>query len=395
MIYKHFKLILTIVLFSIAAFNFILPISTNWNKFTEKFNPKVYEKKYNNSQYVIPQSKTPISDEELLSYAGYRYALGMNPVLINSDHPPLGKYIIGWTTLLFNNNRIVSLLFAIGNILLLSLIVYKLTKSLLLVALGALFLSLDTVFLDQIIYSPILDIIHIFFIMLYLFLLIKWSQKQKPLYIILLGITLGSIAAIKIYFSAIIGIIVTTIFFITVTKKIGKSLLKSSIVFAFSIFVYSLTYFMFFLDGNSLRGFLGAQKWIFLFWKNNSVASADYYGNIVPFVLFNQWKVWWGDKQYISFEHWSLFWSITFILGILISSFFILLLTKEFILKKKLPTIVNPLFTYSLTLFSFWSILYTIYLCFIPVSPRYLMMIFFPMYIVIILFIKVKLIKYV
>ena len=176
---KNLSLIAILIFFIVAAINIINPIRQNFGLFTERFNPKLYEKKYNNSQYVIPQSKNPISDEELLSYAGYRYATGTNPILINSDHPPLGKYIIGWFTLLTGNNRSVSAFFAFCNLILVFSIIYFLTKSTLLSSFGMLLLSFDSMFVDQIIHSPILDIIQVFFLILYFLFLILWLKKQK------------------------------------------------------------------------------------------------------------------------------------------------------------------------------------------------------------------------
>lgn len=375
--------IFTIFIFLAAIINILLPISQNLKKFQEKFDVKLFEKKYNKSQYVIPQSKTPISDEELLSWAGYQYASGLNPILINSDHPPLGKYIIGWMTLLTGNNRIVSLVFALGNIALLMLIVYSLTRSYFLSTLVFLLASLDTVFIDQIIYSPVLDIIQLFFLLLYFYLLLVWSKSKKHIILLPLGITLGAISAVKIYFPALILLLVTSTFLIFVQKNIKKTAFTALPLLVLAIFTYTITYLRYFFVGNSLRNFLGTQKWIFLFWKNNSIQVSDYYGNVIPLLLLNKWKVWWGTKQYINFEHWSILWPIFFILGV---SCALYLLYKGF--HKKLPQSFA-------SFLSIWIIVFTLYLCLIPISPRYLMMLYFPLYIVICVFIKLKFNKYV
>lgn len=378
------KKILTVILFSVAAVNFIWPVFQNRSIFLEKFNVAVYEKKYNHSQYVIPQSKTPISDEELLSYAGYRYATGLNPILINSDHPPLGKYIIGWFTLLTGNNRVVSLFFALGSILVLVSIVCQLTRSSLLSTLAFFFASLDSVFLDQIIYSPVLDIIQLFFFLLYAFIFIAWIKTKKRLLILPLGLSLGALSATKLYFPAFIVAAVTFLFILIVEKKLFTSLILSSIIVLLSFITYTASYAQYFILGNSFRQFLGVQKWIFLFWKNNSIQVAKYYGSVIPLLLFNQWKVWWGNKQYIHFAHWTIFWPVFFILGLACIVYF---LSKGISSRNNLG--LSALFL------SVWSIVFAIYLCFIPISPRYLMLLYFPLYILICLFIKSKYKKYV
>lgn len=377
------KKILSVILVAISLINLLFPILSNFHIYTDKFDPKAYEVKYNNSQYVIPQSKHPISDEELLSYAGYRYATGLNPILINSDHPPLGKYLIGWFTLLTGNNRVVSLFFGLGVILIVCFAIWLLTKSFLLVTLGLFMLSVDTVLLDQIIYSPVLDIIQVFFLMLYILFFIYWLKYKKMRIMILMGLSLGAFASVKIYFPAII-LLGFSIFFLFIIKKPSKQIVTFFLTnILLSFIIYTVTYASFFLHGNSIRAFFGAQKWIFLFWKNNSINTGEYFGNIVPLVLFNKWHVWWGTKGYISFVHWSIFWPLFFILGVLSSIF---LITKK---KSKQDNHQAGL------LLSLWVIIAVAYLMFIPVSPRYLMIIYCPMYITIAIFIKRFFPKYV
>ncbi len=209
-----------------------------------------------------------------------------------------------------------------------------------------------------------------------------------------MSIVLGVLSSVKIYFPAIILAFVTLLFFIIAQKNIKKVLFNFFILVAFAFLTYTASYLGYFLQGNSFRNFLGTQKWIFLFWKNNSIQVSKYYGSIIPLILFNQWKVWWGNKQYINFVHWSVFWPTFFILGIISTYSF---LHKEFLLllkNKKIPNL-NDSMRFFCFFLSVWVILFTIYLCLIPISPRYLMMLYFPMYILILLFIKIKFNKYV
>lgn len=370
--------VLTIIVALIAIINIIFPLVKNWGRFSEKFNPKLYEKKYNKSQYVIPQSKNSISDEELYSYAGYRYATGMNPVLINSDHPPLGKYFIGWITLLTGNQRVVSLLFGFANAVILSVIIYNFTSSLLLVSFGLLLLSFDSMFIDQIIYSPILDLFQVFFILLYFNFYLFWINKKKFIYLILSGLSLGALSSIKMYFPAILAFMVTVLFTLISKKNLKTVFLFALTVFPIALFTYMSTYIVFFMQGNTIRSFFGAQKWIFLYWKDNSVNSSKNWGSLYPFVLFNQWRVWWGSTPYIQYTNWSILWPVVFISGIAGSIYGILQMIKPH--KNKL--------TLAIGLFSLWTISVLTYLSFTPISPRYLLMLFIPIYILILLVIK-------
>jgi 4-amino-4-deoxy-L-arabinose transferase-like glycosyltransferase len=379
--------IAALVFFIVTLINVANPIRQNLVKFTERFNPKKYERQYNLSQYVIPQSKNPISDEVLLSYAGYRYATGLNPILINSDHPPLGKYLIGWFTLLTGNNRLVSVFFALGNLILVFLLIYFSTKSVLLSSLGMLLLSFDSMFIDQLIHSPILDIIQVFFLLLYFLLFILWLKKEQLWKIIVMGLALGAMSATKLYFPVFVVLATTLIMLIFLKKSAKKILFLMFLITLLTGVIYTGSYLAFFLKGNSLRAFLGVQKWIFLFWKNNSVQSNKFIGDALTLILFNQWKVWWGNKTYLQFELWTILWPTFFIAGI-ISATFVLIKALKTYFSKNIKKIKNNFLLQSAVLFSVWIFLSTAYLSLLPISPRYLMILYFPIYVIIPMVIK-------
>lgn len=373
-----------IFIFFFSIVRLIIPILKNWDLFTEKFYPKFYEKKYNSSQYVVPNSKNPISDEDIYAYAGYRYITGLNPILINSDHPPLGKYLIGFFILLTGNHRFVSIFFALANIIVFTLIIYFLTKSIEMIILSLFFISLDSMFLDQIIHSPILDIIQLFFLLFYFFTFLMWLKYKKIFWIVLCGIVLGFFSSVKMYFpSLILMSTLVAYFFLSKNFSLKKIILFFSINFIFSFLIYTLTYLKYFLEGNSLRSFLGVQKWIFLYWHENSVRGNIFFGSVFPFILFNQWKIWWGNRRFINYENWNFFWPIFFSLGIISTLLIIYKYLKIYFRKKISKKSINFEFFLSL-----WILFYLSYLLFIPISPRYLLMLFFPIYLLIILLVS-------
>lgn len=377
---REFRILLTVLFFLIGALRLIIPISQNFGKFTEKFNPALYEKKYNASQYMVPRSKNPISDEELLSHAGYKYIHGLNPILINSDHPPLGKYIIGFFTLMTGNNRTVSLVFGILNLLLLSVIIFKTTRSLFHTGMGFLFLTFDPMLVDQIVHSPILDIIQVSFLLLYILLFLFWRMNFKKLhYVVIMAITLGCLSSIKLYFPAIVLIGVTGLTILASGKTLLQTLNYVSITFPIAFLTYAATYFKFFLETKSFFTFFGMQKWIFLFWQNNSVNQTKAFGNVIPLVLFNKWHVWWGDVPYINYSGWTVIWPVFFILGAAASVYFLI--------NRKAYRQSDKHMEYLPTLLGLWFVCFTAYLCFVPISPRYLLMLYFPTYILTVLFV--------
>ncbi len=391
MIKKLTKNQITLLLAAIAVGTFILhlmPVISDFGRYTEKYNAKKYEDSYNKSQYVIPQSKHYISDEMLLSHAGYAYVHGLNPILINSDHPPLGKYIIGWITVLTGNNRMPSLIFGFLVYLLVSVIIYRLTASRNGVLLGIIFLSTDTVFRDQLYYAPILDIIQVSFLLAYILFFLSFLQTSKKIFLLCMGLSAGAMAGIKLFFPVIVLLAVTAIYLAVLNlfgkrKKITSDIISISGVSVFAGLTYMMSYLMLFLQGGNVRTFLGVQKWIFLFWRNNSIDTASVWGNIVPFVLFNKWKVWWGTEPYISYEHWSVFWPLYFTIGMGIAIIILLMTARNILLDKK-HTISSKLPESFRIFLSMWIVIALMYLLFIPISPRYLMILYFPIYILIV-----------
>jgi len=384
---QKIRIIITIVTAVSLFFNVILPISKNWSRFTEKFNPKLYEKKYNQSQYVIPQSKTPISDEGIYAHAGYQYIKGINPILINSDHPPLGKYMIGLFTIITGNQRTIALFIGLSTLITMYLLTLFLTNSIALAILSILFLSLDTMFIDQIIYSPMLDSIQVLFLILFFFTFLIWEKKQKMRYLIISGIVFGFLSSVKMYFPALIILGVSSLYLLIRKKSIYRTVFVSVCILTTGFIIYLLSYSVFFIKGGTLISFFKSQKWIFLYWSQNAARPAISFGAIFPFILYNRWKIWWGDFGYIKYQNWSFFWPLFFITGV-VSMFAPFLIKKSKIEKQKL-------FQSSLIYLSLWILFCLLYLAFVPISPRYLMLIFYPLYIIVTLAIKFIFPKYV
>jgi len=193
-----------------------------------------------------------------------------------------------------------------------------------------------------------------------------------------MGLALGAMSSTKLYFPVFVVLAVTFITLMLLKKPLKKIFILLTSLAFITGFVYTLSYLSFFMHGNSLRTFLGTQKWIFLFWKNNSVQSSKFIGDALTLILFNQWKVWWGNKTYIQFELWNILWPIFFISGIFSS---IYVLVNSFKMKHSL------LFQSSI-LIAVWIFLSTVYLSLLPISPRYLMILYLPIYIIIPLVLK-------
>jgi hypothetical protein len=176
------------------------------------------------------------------------------------------------------------------------------------------------------------------------------------------------------------------------TKKRFKKIIVYFLSIPFiTFFIYVLSYLRYFLLGHSFREFLGVQKWIFLFWKNNSANNPLYHGNFLKLVLFNQWKVSWPHMRYIQYDHWSIFLAIFFLIGIGLSLYLIIERIIDYLKRRKLD---KKILTDAATFLAIWIITFTSYIYFIPIAPRYLILLYLPIYIFIPLILKSKYVRH-
>lgn len=355
--------ILGILFFIVSSVFFIgTQLKQNSHLYVQKYNPSYYKHLFEASQWRVPNSKKPISDEQLYAYAGYEYVKGANPILINPEAPPLGKYIIGTSILLFNNEKIGSVLFGIITLIMLYFLVQLLTDSALLSSFAVFLTSFNTLFIDQLIHAPQLDIYQSFFFLLFLYLFIQYVKKKNITFLIHSGVALGLFSSIKVFvyqFSFLLfGIVLyyALLFFFTKKKARAFPFKDIFIVTGTALLVFSLTYFSYFLQEGSLRGLLGVQKWIFLFYRSSEIDTIRIIGSYIPLIFVNKWQFWSEGYPLISYKQWSFLWPVLFATSLLI--------VIDNIRKKRIDVITTFFITYNLFLFV------------TPIFPRYLLLLF-------------------
>src|SRR3989338_7116982 len=167
-----------IIWFGILVFiilNLSIFIVTRKSYFLRKFDPVSLGELYTNSQYVIgDRSVGGIGDDGLYAFAGYYYFFQQGDISsVNFEHPPLGKYLIGLSIYLFQNENVINLVYFV----LLLVTVYKLSGLLIsdkyLSLLPPILISWDPLFLDHTIRSQLDLPFSLFFVTaVYFFLLI-------------------------------------------------------------------------------------------------------------------------------------------------------------------------------------------------------------------------------
>jgi len=255
------KIILGFLLFFIF-FNFYRSNHLfDFKKLYRNFDFKKYEKSYNLSQWVVPESKKPIGDDIIYAYAGASYVRGKNPILINSEHPPLAKNLIGLSAVYLGNEYYFSLFSGLFAFLSFCTLTYKVLKSRLHSFLIALIVALEPLFVANY-FLTLLDLLTFAFLNLYFYFLPE-GRKGENTNVYLSSIFLGLIISTKFYGLAFPLILSTLIYFFVFKKYKTAFHYLFGLIISLSVLV--VNYFQFFKYGNSLTDFLKLQKYIYVF----------------------------------------------------------------------------------------------------------------------------------
>lgn len=311
-------------------------------EYLTKFDPDYWQDRYLKSQWVDPQSKEPIGDDGLFAYAGWEYIHGADPTLINAETPPLGKYLIGLSILIFRNQNIFALLTGI----LVLFIFYKLNffffKEKIWALLPVVLFSLEPLYYQQL-RAPYLDNLYLLFLISTFYFLLKEKLLISTIFLGLMATTKNTVSTLLL-----VGGVCSIYVFLTRRESL-TIFLKSLLI---SLLVLFLTYFRYFWLGHSFRDFLGVQKWILNFY---TIGAKGTLGMVFPMLVINRWQTWWDGVVKIS--EWQATWPI-----LLVASSWYLV---SRIRRKKRDQLLLP-FT--------WIVIYLAFLSFIPVWPRYFLL---------------------
>ena len=123
----------------------------------QRFDP-VIVKNYLRSQDIFdPQGyikdRIFISDSDIYIASGYLYAIGFDPRSFNYPHPPLIKYLFGFSAKYFNLPLLPNILFAIILLLEIYLLGQQIFKNKLVGLFASLLLLIDPVFKEVTVYA--------------------------------------------------------------------------------------------------------------------------------------------------------------------------------------------------------------------------------------------------
>lgn len=371
----HKKKVLIAALLLLTAFIYLVSVLfQNRQTVFKPFEAKFYTEKFEKSQWRVPNSKNPISDEDLYTYSGYKYIQGENPILVSPEVPPFGKYLVGWCIAIFGNQRIVSLLAGLGCLVLIFILTHKATSSVVAGSIAVFLTSINTLFIDQFLHSPQLEVLQLFFLLLLSLMMVYFYSTKKILFLVLAGVFFGLFTSIKVFLLSYLLINAWLLLFHLLKRESIKGTVINIITLNIvALITYTATYIQYFLYGNSLRDFLGVQKWIYAFYSNSNIDMKQLIGNYLSLLFFNKWKFWSAGYPVVQYENWSIMWPVIFILGVV--SIFAIMKQK---IKNYIPVYL---------MLSFF-IIYNLFLLAVPIFPRYLVLLFIPLHICIAVYIS-------
>lgn len=359
------KKLLWIFLIGIILFNVG---STVWNvrgKYLSTHYWKEFpalEKVFLSSQYVNKHPKGWIPDEVAFSYSAGKLIKGTSPVLVVPDAPPLGKYLIGLSALLLNNENIIVLASGILALYLIFLVANQVFKNKTLALIPAALFSSETIFKSQIEITPLLDLFQLVFILAAFYFFNKGlSSKRHLLFFLIASILLGFFMSTKFFITGIV--VIATWYAVLLLHKDIKRLISLTLTVPVSVLVLLLSYSRVLFLGYSIRELIGIQKWVYLYHKSFLILPLS----VWPLLLANMWFVWFGDKPVISDSEWIITWPIITVLSFATMVLYVL---------KKIPKAIN------IETFMVWVLLYLVFLSFGQVFSRYFIIVIPFMYII-------------
>ncbi len=264
---------------------------------------------YEGSQYIKKRNAGIIPDQALESFAAGAFLKGTNPILIIHDQPPLGRYILALSILLFDNvNTIMVLLFFLSGLGIFLVARLTLNSSFFSLLPLSIFVN-ESLFINKFYNSPLLEPIQLPFILFALYFFIQGIiKKNYTKWFVLTSLMLGFVISIRFF---ILGAFLTfaMILYFLVRKKIDKRFISFALSLPLALIVLLASYIRTVQLGSSILQVFGIQKYIFYYHRAQLSLPFSFW----DLLLFNRWHTWWGTREILSDPQWIILWPISMI----------------------------------------------------------------------------------
>lgn len=312
-----FLVILTLILLRLA-----LAFYSQKEVFISKGYSKIYsylKSSYYSSQYVKKENPDIMPDQTFEAFVGGAFLRGVNPIYIVHEHPPMGRYIIAFSILLFDNASSVIPLLLTVSLFVCFLIAKKVMKNSLLALIPVAIFSNEPLFISKLQYSPLLESIQLPFILLSLYFFIRGISSEKSFkWFALASLMVGFVISIRFFILGVTLFFAMFMYFI-IKKRFNKQFVHFVISTPLSLVILFASYAKTISDGYSLRQIIGIQKYMFYYHQSKLENLFSFW----DLILFNRWHTWWGNRSIVSDSAWFIAWPIAVFsaLSFLIASF--------------------------------------------------------------------------
>lgn len=300
-------------------------------------------KVYYSSQYVKKRNPGIIPDQALESFAGGAFLKGVNPILIIHDQPPLGRYILSLSILLFDNvNTIMVLLFFLSGLGVYLVARLTLNSTLFSLVPLAIFIN-EPLFTNKFYNSPLLEPIQLPFIIFALYFFMQGIIKKNYVkWFILTSVMLGFVISIRFFILGAFLIFAMILYFL-IQKQFNKRFAIFFLTLPIAILVLLFSYTRTIQLGSSILHIFGIQKYIFNYHKTQLSLPFTFW----DLLFFNRWHTWWGGRTITSDPQWIIIWPVASFLTLIFS---ILGIIKKIIFSEAEKIIIIWIIVYSLFL---------------------------------------------
>lgn len=330
-----FSKITSLLIFLYILISFSIILFQNGSRFTTRNyweNFSKLKRVFYASQYKAKHYEAFIPDETAYSYAGGALIKGENPVFNIPEAPPLGKYLIGISVLIFDNSStIVVLIAGIAGLIMLYLLGRQILGKSLLSLLPVAITLTEPLYRNQYTYTPLFDLLQLYFLLSIFYFFNKGLQKKTVLFFILTNMFLGFFIATKFYSSGVP--IILAFITVLVLNRYWRKLFILFMTLWIPIAILLASYLRVFAYNPSIRQFIGIQRWIFIYWQGAVMLPFT----IWDLLLFNRWHTWWENHAILSDKQWNIFWPISTIISFITIIFYAL---KKVSHKKEIEVIM-------------------------------------------------------
>lgn len=311
--YKLLCCLVLIVLFAQPLFVLFQVKDTFFSKGYSKIYP-LLRSSYYSSQYVQKKNPKIIPDDTFEAFAGGFFLRGGNPILITHDQPPLGRYLIALSIILFDNAKTITIITLVFSGIGIFLISRMVLKNFLLSLIPIAILINEPLFLSKLNYAPLLEPIQLPFIIFSLYFFIKGLVAKNYLkWFIWTSIMLGFVISTRFFIlggAMLVSMLITLLYS---EKRINKKIIMFTICLPISLIILITSYFVTLAPDYNFFKVFGIQKYILYYQKSKFVLLFSFW----DLLLFNRWHTWWGSWGISSDPQWIILWPISAILTFL------------------------------------------------------------------------------